>query len=381
MPGQTFDIFCRVVDNFGDIGVCWRLARQLAQQPQRHEVRLWVDDLHSFSRIAPQLNLQKAQQRIQDVDIVHWTADAPGADAPGAGAPGLPPHSVVIEAFACDPPPSFIEAMARRDSLWINLEYLSAENWVESCHGLPSLQPNGLRKHFYFPGFTRRTGGLLREPGLLSARDQWLSEPERRLEFMKTLNVPDEQIRRVHQGARVVFLFCYPDAPAHALLGGLARQQDPSLLLVPRGVYPKLLAHQSDHVHVHEIPFVDQADFDLLLWSSDLNFVRGEDSLVRALWAGKPLVWQIYAQEENAHIVKLQAWLDQSGYPPSAQALMKHWNTGDAQQFSACVHDVLEQRDWQIWQAASTNLSEKLAEYPDLAGSLVEFCAQKQRTG
>lgn len=371
MAGLSFDIFCRVVDNFGDIGVCWRLARQLAQQPHRHEVRLWVDDLHSFSRIAPQLSTSEAQQRIQDVDIVHWTSNAPC----------LPPHAVVIEAFACDPPAAFIKAMAQRDSLWINLEYLSAESWVESCHGLPSLQPNGLRKHFYFPGFTRNTGGLLREHGLLAARDQWLSEPQQRLEFLNALKVPNEQVRRVELGARVVFLFCYPDAPAQALLASLGRQQSPSLILVPRGVYPSLLTQQNDHVHVHEIPFIDQEDFDLLLWSSDLNFVRGEDTLVRALWAGKPLIWQIYAQEADAHMLKLQAWLDQSGYPSGAQTLMKHWNTGDIQQFSLCMDDTLEQHRWQTWQTASRKLTEKLAEYPDLACSLSDFCTQKQRSG
>ncbi|PLC51241.1 elongation factor P maturation arginine rhamnosyltransferase EarP [Pollutimonas subterranea] len=371
MGRLSFDIFCRVVDNYGDIGVCWRLARQLAQAPHQHEVRLWVDDLHSFSRIAPQLRTQDGSQRIDDVDIVHWTAPAPV----------MQPHAVVIEAFACDPPPSFIEAMARHDSLWINLEYLSAENWVESCHGLPSLQPNGLRKYFYFPGFTAKTGGLLREPGLLAKRAQWLSNPGRRLDLMKSVNVPNEQIHRLEEGALLAFLFCYPDAPARALLAGLNEQDRPALLLVPQGVYPSLAAHTSEHVHLHEVPFVDQANFDLLLWSSDLNFVRGEDSLVRALWAGKPLVWQIYAQEAGAHMDKLQAWLDQSGYPAAAQALMQHWNLGNEREVSAHLCEALKPQNWQNWQSSCADFSQKLAEYPDLAHCLVDFCTQKQRSG
>ena len=371
MPALSFDIFCRVVDNFGDIGVCWRLARQLAKQAQQPEVRLWVDDLHSFSRIAPLLRTQEVSQYIDGVHIVHWTDPAPE----------LQPHAVVIEAFACDPPPRFVAAMAQRNSLWINLEYLSAESWVESCHGLPSLQPNGLRKYFFFPGFTPRTGGLLREPGLLSARDRWIANPRQRLDLMKVLNVPDEQIRRLEQGARLIFLFCYPDAPAQALLGALNSEGSPTLLLVPRGIYPSLLAKQSEHLHIHEIPFIDQARFDLLLWSSDLNFVRGEDSLVRAVWAGKPLVWQIYAQEAGVHMVKLQAWLDQSGYPAVAQALMQHWNAGKEQEFSASLQEALAPQNWRNWQSSCTKFSEKLAEYPDLAYSLVDFCTQKQRSG
>ena len=369
MQRSGFDIFCRVVDNFGDIGVCWRLARQLARHPLRPDVRLWVDDLHSFSRIAPLVRTQEASQRFDSVEIVHWTDPAPEVQ----------PHAVVIEAFACDPPPSFLAAMVRRDSLWINLEYLSAEDWVESCHGLPSLQPNGLRKYFFFPGFTPQTGGLLREPGLLSARDRWISDPRQRVELMKAINVPDEQIRRLEQGARLAFLFCYPDAPARGLIAGLHDQDCPGLLLVPSGVYPSLLACRSENLHIHEIPFVDQAHFDLLLWSSDLNLVRGEDSLVRALWAGKPLVWQIYAQEAGAHMTKLQAWLDRTGYPAVAQALMKHWNAGDEAAFAAGLHDALEPQNWQEWQSSCTEFTEKLAGYPDLAYSLVDFCTQKRR--
>ncbi|MBY0444112.1 MAG: elongation factor P maturation arginine rhamnosyltransferase EarP, partial [Burkholderiales bacterium] len=37
-----WDIFCRVIDNYGDIGVCWRLARQLSFE-HGFAVRLMVD--------------------------------------------------------------------------------------------------------------------------------------------------------------------------------------------------------------------------------------------------------------------------------------------------------------------------------------------------
>jgi len=283
MSAPSFDIFCRVVDNFGDIGVCWRLARQLAHPPYQSKVRLWVDDLNSFARIEQQIIPHAGLQSVDGVDIVHWTPSTTQ----------LKPHAVVIEAFACDPPAAFVDAMVRQNSLWINLEYLSAESWVESCHAVPSMQANGLRKFFFFPGFTPATGGLLREPGLLARRDQWLSKPAHRLEHLRALGLPAAQLERLQHGARLAFLFCYPNAPALGLLDSLKQQSTPSVLIVPAGVYPELLTEKSDRVYVHEIPFVDQASFDQLLWSSDLNFVRGEDSLVRALWAGKPLVWQI----------------------------------------------------------------------------------------
>jgi uncharacterized repeat protein (TIGR03837 family) len=74
------------------------------------------------------------------------------------------------------------------------------------------------------------------------------------------------------------------------------------------------------------LPYLTQPDFDHLLWACDLNFVRGEDSLVRALWAGAPLVWQIYPQDDDAHHVKLGAWLDWLGAPPPLRQFHHAWN-------------------------------------------------------
>src|SRR3546814_5520377 len=142
------DIFGRVIDNYGDIGVFWRLARRLAQG-RGWQVRLWVDDLRAFARIQPDISADAAQQRHGGIEIVHWTSPPPR----------LEPGDVVVEAFACDPPAAFVQAMHARPPIWINLEYLSAEPWVESCHGLPSRRPDGLVKHFFFPGFTAATGG------------------------------------------------------------------------------------------------------------------------------------------------------------------------------------------------------------------------------
>ena len=39
---RSWDVFCRVVDNYGDAAVCWRLARQLADE-HGARVRLWID--------------------------------------------------------------------------------------------------------------------------------------------------------------------------------------------------------------------------------------------------------------------------------------------------------------------------------------------------
>ena len=167
----TWDIFCSVVDNYGDIGVTWRLARQLVAE-HGLAVRLWVDDVQAFVRLCPQADPQQPTQKQQGVEVRHWPVD------------WLPvePADVVIEAFACQLPQSYITAMAAREQkvLWLNLEYLSAEAWVAGCHALPSLQAGGLSKFFFFPGFTAGTGGLLRERDLIAQRQAFQADAQAR---------------------------------------------------------------------------------------------------------------------------------------------------------------------------------------------------------
>ncbi|TAL86924.1 MAG: elongation factor P maturation arginine rhamnosyltransferase EarP [Candidimonas sp.] len=371
-PSLSFDIFCRVVDNFGDIGVCWRLARQLADMPNGHRVRLWVDNLHRFAKIEARVDPAQDRQTVERIDLVHWTPEPPD----------LQPCQVVVEAFACDPPQGFIQRMAAEHSVWINLEYLSAEPWVESCHALASIHLSGLRKIFFFPGFTPHTGGLLREPHLLKTRKRWLSEPGNAQALRRALRLPDNLSQSLQKGdCRQVFLFCYPSAPALGLLQGLAHDPTPSVILVPAGVYPRLEASQTPHVHVHEIPFVDQTTFDQVLWSSDLNCVRGEDSLVRAMWAGKPFLWQIYPQNEDAHLVKLQAWLAQTSFSPAVQALMQAWNGDTHASVGALVSRLLSVPAWSEWQRDTRLWTEKMAQQPDLASSLLRLCVKLLQTG
>ncbi len=136
-----WDIFCSVVDNFGDIGVTWRLARQLVVE-HKCEVRLWVDDLRAFERMCPEVDVRLDQQWQEGVDVRHWPAE--WATTPAA--------DVVIAAFACQLPPDYMEAMAQRERvpLWMNLDYLSAEDWVVGCHRLPSVKFKGVQKYFFF---------------------------------------------------------------------------------------------------------------------------------------------------------------------------------------------------------------------------------------
>ena len=292
---RTVDIFCQVLDNFGDAGVCWRLARILASLGQR--VTLWVDDLTRLQRLRPSVDISRAQQALDGFTLRHWsstTTHEPVAD-------------LVICAFGCRLPESMLLQMTSMTPapVWINLEYLSAERWVEQSHGLPSPHPRlPLVEHFFFPGFTQQTGGLLRETDLLAKRAAF--DAKARMHFLSQLGIHQQP------GSHLVSLFCYPSAPIESLFHAM-QSGPPVLCIVPEGVTPLAPASGRTSTQgaltLQGIPFLDPDDFDRLLWSCDLNFVRGEDSASRAQWAAQPTLWQLYPQADRAHLSKLHAFL------------------------------------------------------------------------
>lgn len=304
---KSCDIFCTVVDNYGDIGVCWRLARQLANE-HGLQVRLWVDDLRSFGKLCPELDVDLAVQTCRGVEVHHW----------GAEFAAIEPADLVVGAFACEIPKPYVEAMALRQpkSVWLNLEYLSAEAWVEGCHQLPSPHPTlPLTKYFFFPGFTEKTGGLLLERDLLDRRDAFQSDATAQAEYWHSLGVP----QRV-EGELRVSLFGYENEAMAALLSAWEQGSQLVTCLLPESrALPQVAAFfghalgkagdiwQRGNLRVHVLSFVEQEQYDLLLWASDINFVRGEDSCVRAQWAGQPFIWHIYPQHDGVHLEKLEA--------------------------------------------------------------------------
>jgi len=330
-----WDVYCRVIDNLGDAGVGWRLAAGLAARGQR--VRLVIDDASPLAFIAP--------QGAAGVEVLPWPGPAVAGD-------------VVIEAFGCDPPPATVAAMAQRPQppAWINLEYLSAEPYVERSHGLPSPQwqgpGRGLTKWFFYPGFTPGTGGLLREGGLLAERDAF-----DRAAWLR------EQGIDLRPGERAVTLFCYANASLPALLDDLARR--PTRLLLTPGPAQQQVTTAPAGVRMHRLPWLTQAGFDRLLWASDLNFVRGEDSLVRALWAGAPFVWQAYPQHDGAHAEKLMALLQAWQAPPAVAALWQAWNGLRPEWPGLPPSWAAQTRAWRQAQAAQ----------PDLVTQLIAFVA------
>ena len=372
-----WDIFCKVIDNFGDIGVAWRLAADLASRGQ--QVRLWMDDASALAWLAP--------AGCEGVRVLPMAAPLNLLDA------GLEqqPSDVMIAAFGCDIAPELIADCVRVERakgikpVWINLEYLSAEPYVERCHALPSPVQNGPAagwiKWFFYPGFTKATGGLLREPDLAGRQAGF-----DRAAWLANQNIP-------WRGEMLVSLFCYEPPALAGLLAQWAQQGlagQPVRLLVTAGraenAVKAILSNKiglQPNKDVHEqlsisyLPLLTQPEYDHLLWACDLNFVRGEDSVVRALWAGKPFVWQIYPQHDDAHLAKLHAFLDWLEAPASLRAFHAVWNDGATRQTNR-DGPMPNPPELPGWQSCALAARSRLMGQDDLCTQLLRFVEKKR---
>ena len=290
------DIFCRVIDNYGDAGVCLHLARSLSTvkpqggtSEQPFDVRLFCDDLRVLHTIATAADYDNP-----NLTFCSWEAPLDHYE----------PSDVIITAFSCrfDEPTLKTLQQATTKPLIINLEYLSAESWVEDCHMLPS-PVDGLTSHFFFPGFTARTGGLNLDPDFIAQCQEQLNQPS--------------------SEGMTLSLFGYHNPAVKRLLTALAASGRHCELKVFSGLAQDNLNQlYQQHLQIGEsfqpspeltctiVPMTDHSGYDQVLLNSDFNLVRGEDSIVRAMHTGHPFLWQIYPQEEQAHIVKLTAFLD-----------------------------------------------------------------------
>jgi uncharacterized repeat protein (TIGR03837 family) len=378
MP-RSWDIFCSVVDNFGDIGVCWRLARRLSSGLGQN-VRLWVDDLGSFKRLRPDVDAAQIVQRIGDVEVRHWPADFPD----------IAPADIVIEGFGIRLPDVYLAAMAARRPapVWINLEYLSAEAWVDEHHGLPSPHPRlPLTKYFFFPGFTKSTGGVLIEDGLIAARNAFLSDVTAKSAFRRAIG-----INATGDAAIWISLFCYENAALPGLVSAWAAGPRGISCIVPEGHAltqmeriagrPIAAGARADigRLSVHAIPLLDLDQYDRLLWSCDLNFVRGEDSFVRAQLAARPLIWQAYPQEGDAHLKKAAAFgkrYCRRLQPAEAQAYSGFFDAWNRQAVDCGDHWPALCGGLEAYSVNAVEWAGQVAENGDLAVNLAKFCEDR----
>ena len=371
--GQHWDIFCNIVDNYGDIGICWRLSQQLVND-HHVQVRLFIDNLTTAKKIIPRLDSTLTEQAIQGVTVCTWPIVA------------TMPAEVVIETFSCALPDAYLVKMTQQQSIWINLEYLSAESWVGDFHAKPSPHPTlAITKHFYFPGFKNDTGGLIREHNLIAKRDTFLNSKIDQTKFWQALGINNES----EKDSIKISLFYYPQANIYQLLLALSATNQPSSIFLPfNGSIDTLSSIFTDFkqvnantlrlesITVHLLPFLSQSDYDHLLWACDLNFVRGEDSWIRAIWASKPFIWQPYIQTEDTHIKKMQAFLEVYSCEATdeikstlldAHLTWSNASVSDTNHLTRLVQNLPKLRSYARQQA------DILSALPDLATKLLSF--------
>lgn len=290
---MNFDIFCNVVDNFGDAGVCLRLARELTVLGD--SVCLYCNNPATLNTIVNSSDLENEKLCLKIWD--KHTKDSYQAS------------EVAVAAFSCRIEDEILKKIEDDSKLIINLEYLSAEPFVDDFHTLPSPLYK-IPCCFFFPGFTSKSGGLNFESSFM-----------KKIKNSKELHLNGSGCKK----PLTITLFSYSNPSSAQLFHELTSEPifKGAKLLVFEGLpldnFNKRLnlhlkvndeAVLENDLEVKVLPMLSQDEYDDLILSSDLNFVRGEDSISRAILSGLPFIWQIYPQDENAHIVKLNSFLD-----------------------------------------------------------------------
>lgn len=380
-------LFVRVIDNYGDIGVTWRMAREMSQRLNMR-VSIWVDDWHAFFQLLPEQPIYNDLPiYIDGVKVHHWHDMASIEDM-------VHDPDVVIEMFGCQIPDWVVRKMLAQHiqkTIWLNWEYLTAEQWAVEYHGMYSLQPNGLKKYFWFMGFDEKSGGLLREQNYPIRRKSFLSDIQQQENFRQQYQLPERK-----ESCQVGLIFSYHSKHWHDWLLMLQHSgQTISLWLAgsqiieslwQAGILPQTeLVNIGDcfylgNIQLFRLPFVPQSEFDYLLWSVDWAVVRGEDSFVRAQLAGIPFFWHIYPQDDQAHHVKLQAFWQEIGYFEQNAELQQYHQLLSDDLNDICVLTPSERQNaWQQlwrhsrWQDCAARWSMKLEQQTDALERLAIF--------
>lgn len=375
-------VFVRVIDNWGDVGVGWRLCMQLACSfPWR--VRLWIDDVAALGKLVLAAELAAVQDAVM---VEKWSDD----DSVSLRLAQLADPVMVIETFGCDLPSPVLRRMQQCQPLWLNWEYLTAEDWAVDLQAMPSLQGNGLAKYFWFMGIDQQSGGLLREANYLSRRNEFLQQPCLQQAFKQQYGLPLEHVGQLwlifaytsERWAEWLSMWRGADEPITLWLAGheVADSLRAAGVIAADALQQVGDTFELDQVTMVRIPFVPQSAFDNLLWLADGAIVRGEDSFVRALWAGLPFLWHIYQQEEAVHLQKLDAYWHKASinWPASVReavlALSADLNGGEhlSQSLRLRLWQNLRS-EWQNWVNAASTWSDSLHLHSSAMERLARF--------
>ena len=258
-------VLCKVVDNYGDIGVCWRMCRRLKKIAPQNTISLVVDNFDTFGKIEPRVNQQNviasgAWQSIQieGIDIYNWHDDYNCHKIFSANDGER--LSIILECFQCGRPDwmekILFEEKLQRTVQIIMIDYLTAEKYAEDFHCLKSLTRSAkVQKVNFMPGFTDKTGGLIID-------DEWSQLPE------WNENGP-------------VLVFTYT---------------------MGKGLL--------ENGKLKPLPFMPQPEWDKMMKQCSALIIRGEESMSRACLSGIPFIWQAYPQSEEYQLVKVKALLE-----------------------------------------------------------------------
>lgn len=309
MELKTLDIFCEIIDNYGDIGVVYRTAKELQKIFPKSKIRAFLNKLDEFKKINSQV-LDLPSQNIDGIEYITF-------DYLRDNANELLTAQVIIEAFGCQIPEEYMEIAYDNSELLINLEYLSAEDWIEDFHLQSSPLGRGkLKKVFFMPGFTEKSGGVIADSNYLERIQRVLENKE----FYEKKYLSDIEDR---ENKIVGTLFSY-EKNFTPLLEDL-KKLDKDVVILAMGEKTqdslrKILKNFSiedfrnslkyGKIEIRFLNFLNQEEYEELINIVDFNFVRGEDSFIRAVLTGKPYMWHVYCQEEYAHMDKIEGFLD-----------------------------------------------------------------------
>ncbi len=327
---MLIDILCKVVDNFGDIGFVYRLAKAIYASDSKLRLRLVVDGLDAFSKLEPRIDPGQLYQKLDKLEVYSWNMPK-NNDSPEAYF--LDPPLIVLECFACGRP-DWLEAILFDDKNYeangqpkyrhiINIEYLTAESYAEEFYLMPSLtRSEYVKKHFFMPGFTDKTGSLIAASCSEKLKNDGVKNPclSDRMELLNSLSpgigmTGKEDVIKKACNSFWITLFTYEMnySPIIKALDEFSKTRE-VLVFAASGLsqscFTKAWLKNNKAFTVIFLPFLPQSLWDRLLNCSDFALVRGEDSWARAVLAGKPFVWQAYVQDDNYQLVKVKAFLD-----------------------------------------------------------------------
>lgn len=306
-------VLCKVVDNFGDIGVVFRLCRALSELKKNLEIRLVVSNLDSFAKISKGIDSTKTFQEFRGWKVFDWNDNALCKKEFSKNPPEF-----ILECFQCGRPEWLEELLFspqfNLNVQIVNVEYLTAESWADDFHLLKSgTRSAKIKKINFMPGFTKKTGGLILDKNFMCC----LSEKKFALNLVKQ-NLDKKILSEDFSDSFKILIFSYPknfDFLASAIKEFSFLKKIIVFVASGAGADSAKISLKKFKVDFVCLPFMQQEVWDAFLSLMDFSFVRGEDSFSRCCLFGNPFIWNIYPQEEEFHIVKLNAFLQKIKIP------------------------------------------------------------------